>query len=239
MYWDGFQWLPRANTAVNLNDPTETRKMRRLYISKLPHHLNVTEDVFSKQLYSTMKERGLCNDPNQNPVLHTYFAKGADHGFCELATTEEAERALQLDGMQVLGVPVSIARPNDSQSNSQGGQLALADTQVTAVSPIIRIVEILKVDDRTSKEDYDDVLEDMNEGCGIHGKLKCVFIVRPQHAQKVPELVKVDVYLETAGTESATKIMNAMGHRKYDGRAIRMISYDEDKYYRLVKPAFR
>lgn len=239
MYWDGFQWLPRVDKDANANDSTKSKKMRRLYIGNLPHHLNVTEDIFSKQLFNTMKERNLCNDPNVNPVLHTYFTrdKGADHGFCELATLEETERALQLDGMLVLNVPVSITRPTDAQADGPqgGGQLALSDMPVLSTSAIIRIAEILKVDVKTTKEDYDDVLEDMNEGCGTHGKLKAVFIVRPQNAQKNPELQRGDVYLECATIDEATKIMSAMGHRKYDGREIKMISYDADKYYKNLK----
>merc|ERR1712046_118945 len=117
---DGFQWVPRAETAVNPNDPNVSRKMRRLYLGNLPYHLGVTEDSFSKQLFDTMKERGLCNDPNQNPVLHVWFASdtGANYGFCEVASIEETERALQLDGMLVLGVPVSIKRPNDAASHA-------------------------------------------------------------------------------------------------------------------------
>merc|ERR1719401_1532450 len=192
MFWDGFQWVPRADTAVNPNDPNVSRKMRRLYLGNLPYHLGVTEDTFSKQLYDTMKERGFCNDPNQNPVLHVWFArdKGANYGFCEIATIEETDRALQLDGMMVLGVPVSIKRPNDANSPmgmvgglqpgmampAAGGMLALPAMQVQATSSIIRIEELLRVDGSTSKEDYDDVVEDMNEGCGAHGKLKSVFM---------------------------------------------------------------
>merc|ERR1719399_949690 len=147
MFWDGFQWVPRADTAVNPNDPNVSRKMRRLYLGNLPYHLGVTEDTFSKQLYDTMKERGMCNDPNQNPVLHVWFArdKGANYGFCEIASIEETDRALQLDGMMVLGVPVSIKRPNDAVSPmgaiagapgmgmpAAGGMLALPAMQVQA-----------------------------------------------------------------------------------------------------------
>ena len=82
------------------------------------------QDSFSKQLYETMRDRSMCNDPNQNPVgpawiwatwavsgaqqsarkwyskygfclhlqvLHVWFArdKGANYGFCEIASQEE------------------------------------------------------------------------------------------------------------------------------------------------------
>jgi len=253
MFWDGFQWVPRADTAVNPNDPNVSRKMRRLYLGNLPYHLGVTEDTFSKQLYDTMKERGMCNDPNQNPVLHVWFArdKGANYGFCEIATIEETDRALQLDGIMVLGVPVSIKRPNDGAAAmgmvgglqpgmampAAGGMLALPAMQVQATSSIIRIEELLRVDGNTSKEDYDDVVEDMNEGCGAHGKLKSVFMVRKEHENPAkPDLRAGDVFLQCTSIDDATKIMRAMGHRKYDGRQIQMKSFEDDKWYSTVKP---
>merc|ERR1711972_435005 len=254
MFWDGFQWVPRADTGAAANDPNASRRSRRLYLGNLPYHLGVTEDSFSKQLYETMRERGMCNDANQNPVLHVWFArdKGANYGFCEVSSIEETERALQLDGLMVLGVPVSIKRPNDAVSPvgmiggvpvgmagmaqpGQGPMLALPAVQVNATSPIIQINEILKIDDKTTREDYDDALEDMKEGCGSHGKLVGVLIIRPEHAAGGPGLKPGDVYLQCATTDEATKIMRAMGHRKYDGRQINMTSFEEGKFNQELK----
>lgn len=254
MFWDGFQWVPRAENA-NANDPNVSRKMRRLYLGNLPYHLGVTEDTFSKQMYETMRDRGLCNDPNTNPVLHVWFAreKGANYGFCEIATIEECDRALQLDGMLVLGVPISMKRPSDAQTpqgmlggvipgmpmGAMGGpMLALPGLQVTATSPIIQIEEILKVDSNTTADDFSDVIEDMNEGCGSHGKLLGAIIVRQKDLEQNPTggLRVGDVYLRCASTEDATKVMRAMGHRKYDGRQIQMKSYDEARFEKNIKP---
>jgi len=253
MFWDGFQWVPRADTGAN--DTNASRKNRRLYLGNLPYHLGVTEDSFSKQLYETMRDRGMCNDPNQNPVLHVWFArdKGANYGFCEVASIEETERALQLDGMMVLGVPVSLKRPNDAvnpvgmiggvpvgmagmAAPGQSPMLALPSVQVTATSPIILINEILKVDDKTTKEDYQDVQDDMTEGCGAHGKLLGVLIIQPELAQGRPGLKPGDAYLQCATTDDATKIMRAMGHRKYDSRQINMTSFEEGKFNAELKP---
>jgi len=253
MFWDGFQWVPRADTSAN--DVNANRKNRRLYLGNLPYHLGVTEDSFSKQLYETMRDRGMCNDPNQNPVLHVWFArdKGANYGFCEVSSIEETERALQLDGILVLGVPVSIKRPNDAVSPmgmiggvavglqgmampGQGPMLALPAVQVTATSPVICINEVLKIDDKTTNDDYTDVLEDMREGCGTHGKVQGVLIIRPEHAQGRPGLKPGDVYIWCSTTDDATKIMRAMGHRKYDGRQINMTSFEESKFNTELKP---
>jgi len=252
MFWDGFQWVPKTDNAIS-NDPNESRKMRRLYLGNLPYHLGVSEDSFSKQLYETMRDRGLCNDPNTNPVLHVWFAreKGANYGFCEIATIEECERALQLDGMLCLGVPISMKRPTDTpaqqgmingvpvgyQGPMGGGMLALPGMTVTATSAIIQIEEILKVDQKTTDEDYNDVCEDMKEGCGAHGKMKGVVIIRPKHLEMGGAGLRLgDVYLWCNSVDDATKIMRAMGHRKYDGRQIQMKSYEEAKFEEKIKP---
>mmetsp|Transcript_69057 Transcript_69057/g.111301 ORF Transcript_69057/g.111301 Transcript_69057/m.111301 type:complete len:334 (-) Transcript_69057:81-1082(-) len=256
MFWDGFQWVPRADTGMGAGggDINADRKNRRLYLGNLPYHLGVTEDSFSKQLYETMRDRGMCNDPNQNPVLHVWFArdKGANYGFCEVATNEETDRALTLDGILVLGVPVSIKRPTDQvgpagmiggvpvgiQMPGQGGMLALPAVQVSASSPIIRIDEILKVDEKTVDDDYNDVKDDMAEGCGSHGKVISVNIVKPEHSRGSASLKPGDVYIHCATTDDATKIMRAMGHRKYDGRQISMTSFEESRFMSEVKPLF-
>jgi len=107
--------------------------------------------------------------------------------------------------------------------------------QINATSPIIRIDEILKVDDKTTKDDYTDVVEDMREGCGAHGKLLGVLIIRPEHATTRPGLKPGDVYLQCQTTDDATKVMRAMGHRKYDGRQISMTSFDEGKFNSELK----
>ena len=87
-----------------------------------------------------------------------------------------------------------------------------------------------------AKEDYDDVVEDMNEGCGAHGKINKTFIVRKEHLAQKPELNAGDVYLQCAGIDDATKIMRAMGHRKYDGRQINMTSYEDAQWFTTIKP---
>merc|ERR1711988_976840 len=117
-----------------------------------------------------------------------------------------------------------------------GGMLALPAMQVQATSSTIRIEELLRVDASTTKEDYDDVVEDMNEGCGAHGKIKNVFIVRTEHAAQKPDLRAGDVFLQCSSIDDATKIMRAMGHRKYDGRQIQMKSFEDAQWYAKIKP---
>ena len=76
------------------------------------------EPVSSKQPSDGVGPMGKVANamPGQKPVgglnikaLHT----GANNGFCEAASIEETDRALQLDGLTVLGESVSSKRPSD------------------------------------------------------------------------------------------------------------------------------
>jgi splicing factor U2AF subunit len=256
MFWDGFQWVPRAGGETAGGNVDATRKLRRLYLGNLPYHLGVTEDSFSTQFYNTLKERGLCNDADQNPIQHVWFAreKGANYGFVEMASVEETERALGLDGLLVCGVPITIKRINDSVSplasignvrpgqmppgpGMPGSMLALPGVLATATSRIVVIKQILKYEGSTTEEDFKDVVEDMQEGCSAHGKLNKVLMIRPHNKAQLPgpEHNIGDVFLQCVSIEDATKIMRAMGHRKYDGRQIAMSSFDEDAFLRTVQ----
>lgn len=133
-------------------------------------------------------------------------------------------------GILVLGVPVSIKRPNDAVSPmgmiggvavglqgmampGQGPMLALPAVQVTATSPVICINEVLKIDDKTTNDDYTDVLEDMREGCGTHGKVQGVLIIRPEHAQGRPGLKPGDDRPQ-AGERCASRLGVARNFRQ-------------------------
>jgi len=259
MFWDGFQWVPRAAEGGG-KDQNVTRKLRRLYLGNLPYHLGLTEDLLAQQLYQTMRERGLCNDPEINPIQHLWFAreKGANYGFVEVASIEETDRMLQLDGLLVLGVPIQMKRPNDSmgpllmlndltrgtqQLGAMPGAVTPASVPLPQVLPtastnIIKIDRVLLYDEKTTKsEDFDDVVEDMKEGCAPHGKILSAFVVRPFHKDKMAsDDVQIgDVFLDCGSSEIATKIMRTMGQRKYDGRNVAMKSFDQARYDAVIK----
>merc|ERR1719473_2182622 len=122
-----------------------------------------------------MRERGLCNNPEINPIQHLWFAreKGANYGFVEVATIEETDRMLQLDGLLVLGVPIQMKRPNDSmgpllmlndltRGTQQMGAMpgvhsvlpptSLPQVLPTATTKVIKIDQILRYDEKTTSE---------------------------------------------------------------------------------------
>jgi len=237
MFWDGFQWIPKAEGAAT-GDHTTTRKLRRLYLGNLPYHLGITEEMFQKTLRDAMIERGICADRDENPVLHVWFArdKGQNYGFVEIGTAEEAERVLSLDGLSCLGVPITIKRPNDFvgvPTTAGAGPLALTAPPPAMSSKIVVISGVLKNPDTCGSEEYKDVLEDMVEGCGAHGKIVKQMILSPQLQSKFPDFQAGQVFLEFATQEESENCARKMCHRKYDGNQIVLTSCSEGQWERL------
>eukprot|EP00918_Siedleckia_nematoides_P010647 GHVU01023266.1.p1 GENE.GHVU01023266.1~~GHVU01023266.1.p1 ORF type:complete len:440 (-),score=132.60 GHVU01023266.1:1009-2328(-) len=93
----------------------------------LPLHMGLTETLFQQEVWREMKERGFCNNANENPVLCVWFAKDkGNYGFVEFGSVEETERALTMDGMMCMGVSLKVSRPNDYSTASQGQNQAMA-----------------------------------------------------------------------------------------------------------------
>lgn len=131
LFWDGFQWVAKTGHSTALqNDPAlmnSTRKMRRLYFGNLPLHMGLTETAFQELVWVEMQKRGFCNNAEKNPVLCVWFAKDkGNYGFVEFDTVEETERALTMDGMACLGVPLKVSRPNDYSTATAGQSNAMA-----------------------------------------------------------------------------------------------------------------
>ncbi|KYK66840.1 splicing factor U2AF family SnRNP auxilary factor large subunit, RRM domain-containing protein, partial [Toxoplasma gondii TgCatPRC2] len=132
LFWDGFQWVAKtgaASTQAGSDAATmnSTRKLRRLYFGNLPLHLGLTESTFQDVVWNEMKNRGFCSNPEANPVLYVWFAKDkGNYGFVEFATVEETERALTMDGMLCMGIPLKVSRPNDYSTTSSAQTQAMS-----------------------------------------------------------------------------------------------------------------
>ncbi|EER19898.1 splicing factor u2af large subunit, putative [Perkinsus marinus ATCC 50983] len=254
MFWDGFQWIPKIGTQDSAQH-NATRKNRRLYVANLPIQLGLTEEFLGQQLFAALRERGCIASDGHSPVLHVWFAreKGGNYGFVEFATLEDTENALALDGLVVMGAPITIRRPSDYQDSTvpmlndsvvAAAAAAAANSAVgnlggQATSRIVRFAQIVRVGPNTTKDEYTDVIEDMKGGCGDFGKLDAVYIASADvHDPSTQGLVLAagDVCLEYSDLGGAEACMNGMKGRKYDGQVVHMSSVDEETWQNLAKP---
>mmetsp|Transcript_8051 Transcript_8051/g.8003 ORF Transcript_8051/g.8003 Transcript_8051/m.8003 type:complete len:239 (-) Transcript_8051:90-806(-) len=176
-----------------------------------------------------------------------------NYGFVEFATLEDTENALALDGLVVMGAPITIRRPSDYQDSTvpmlndsvvAAAAAAAANSAVgnlggQATSRIVRFAQIVRVGPNTTKDEYTDVIEDMKGGCGDFGKLDAVYIASADvHDPSTQGLVLAagDVCLEYSDLGGAEACMNGMKGRKYDGQVVHMSSVDEETWQNLAKP---
>lgn len=249
MYWDGFQWIPRTQDGLNNLQHNATRKNRRLYVANIPVQHGITEEQFGQYLFAAMRERGLVPLEASNPVIHVWFAreKGGTYGFVEMSSLEETDKALTLDGVQIMGNPISIKRPSDYLAPILPGFLpgqmpslpALTLPEVKATSRIVRMVRILPMDDDTENDDFLDVKDDMVDEATTCGELVQVIMSRadvPDPVSGEAMLNAGDALIEFADMESAEKCFAKLRGRKYEGKVVTMVSVDEEQWQLQLLP---
>lgn len=251
MYWDGFQWIPRNEDGLNNLQHNATRKNRRLYVANIPVQHGITEEQFGQHMFAAMRERGLVALESSNPVIHVWFAreKGGTYGFVEMSSLEDTDKALTLDGVAIMGNPISIKRPSDYLTPIMpgflpGGQMpALMPSalvpDVKATSRIVRMVRVLPLTDDTDNDDFLDVKDDMMDEAKKCGELVQVIMSKadvPDPITGEPMLNAGDALIEFSDLESAEKCFANLRGRKYEGKVVTMVSVDEELWQLNLLP---
>lgn len=97
-------------TALVQQQAAITRRARRLHVSNLPPGL--TGDTLKELFNTTMQAAKLAMD-EQPCVNQVHMAADNKFGFVEFRSVAETTSAMALDGMQLLGKALRVARPND------------------------------------------------------------------------------------------------------------------------------
>nr|PVC53238.1 splicing factor [Theileria orientalis] len=251
LFWDGFQWVAKAEQNTILGgDPAlmnSTRKLRRLYFGNLPVNTGLTETGFQNLIWNEMRNRNFCNDPNVSPVLYVWFAKDkGNYGFVEFASVEETERALTMDGMTCMGVQLRVSRPNDYSSTSMKSatqQQIVVPPVLTSSAPALdafkgtclHLVQIVLPETIEAEIEYLDVLDDVREEFAKHGKIASALIVAPRHRELAKDFQVGDMLIEFESNQELVSCVEHMSNRKYENRLIEMKPLEPDVYAQLSK----
>ena len=247
MFWDGFQWIPRA-VGQNSQEHNATRKNRRLYCANLPTHLGLSEEMLGQQMFVQMREKGLIARDATNPVLHVWFArdKGGNYGFVEFATLEDTERALSLDGFMVLGAPIAVKRPSDYSlpvlppGMTIGGPALPAASESKPSSRIVRFPRVFAVSDNTEADEFLDVIDDMRDLLAKTGIKAVKILMARGDIGDEPSggwgLTAGDALFEFRDLDGADACFKAVKGRKYDGKPVKPASVDEAHWLRELLP---
>uniref|UniRef100_A0A7S4RDP7 RRM domain-containing protein n=1 Tax=Ditylum brightwellii TaxID=49249 RepID=A0A7S4RDP7_9STRA len=238
------QTLPVGLTPVPENtSPAEDKVNRELFIGNTTPEM--TESMLTDFLGKAMEQVGLATHPG-NPI--TACRVSGKFAFIELRSKEETANALNLNNIPYLGAQLRVGRPSkyvgaqtphgnwedilakymsgELKLPSQGGAPAAAPAPAANTGVPTRVVELknmLTMDELTSDQDYEEIMEDTKEECSQFGSLKNLVIPRDG-----PGATKI--FLEYMSTDDAAAAIKGLAGRTFDGRKVEAIFYDETKF---------
>lgn len=237
------QSLPDGASGALL-DPEQEKLSRELFIGNTTPEM--TETMIREFLGNAMQQVGLTQPGmTGNPI--TACRVSGKFAFIELRTAEEAGMALNLNNIPFLGTALRVGRPSkwngpvDQHGNWEDilakymageinvvGQQAAQQQQAQAAQQTpTRVVELLNMltpEDVANDEELADIVEDTREECSQFGQLVNITI------PKGSEVGATKIFLEYASVEDATKALQALEGRTFDGRQVVANYYDEAKY---------
>ena len=238
-------WQQLTGAAVDTSgiDPT-TKVYRELFVGNTSPEMSEVE--LQEFLGAAMQQVGLTTSTG-NPIVTTRLS--GKFAFVELRSIEETNNCLNLNGIPYMGMSLRVGRPSKYAGPTvphldwpqllqkyMAGELPSANnTAAAAAAPppsslggaptrVIKLGNMVTMDDLANDEDYNDVLEEMREECGKFGAVANVVIPRGAMGQPGVGSVFVEFQDENAAHASAT----ALGARTFDGKRVEAQFYSEE-----------
>jgi splicing factor U2AF subunit len=229
-------------------DPAEEKLSRELFIGNTTPEM--TGEMLMDFLGKAMEQVGLSIMPG-NPINSCRV--NGKFAFIELRTVKEAENALNLNNIPFMGATLRVGRPSkytgpvtnsgnweDILAKYMSGELVLPNQQsatstlsssATAqnqppssdASRIVELQNMLTMQDLTSDQDYNEIMEDTKDECSQFGALKSVVIPRSG-----PGATRI--FLEYMSAEDATKAIAGLAGRTFDNRKVGAAYFSESKF---------
>ncbi|KAJ1471454.1 hypothetical protein T484DRAFT_3519459 [Baffinella frigidus] len=103
--------MPGA-TGANVQLMQATKKARRIHVGNLPVGIGLTAQALKDFVASTMTQLSLTVKPDV-PIIDSFLSQEGKFGFLEFRTMTEANNALALTGIELMGRSIRMSRPAD------------------------------------------------------------------------------------------------------------------------------
>mmetsp|Transcript_9676 Transcript_9676/g.22337 ORF Transcript_9676/g.22337 Transcript_9676/m.22337 type:complete len:583 (+) Transcript_9676:120-1868(+) len=110
--WDAPPDPATAAIEPTANNPQLTFKARRIYVGNLPQQPQVDDVALREFFDQAMQQAGLTSGGG-SCVSDVWISGEKQFAFVEVRTVQEANNAMQLDGITLYGQPLRINRPHD------------------------------------------------------------------------------------------------------------------------------
>eukprot|EP00977_Amphora_coffeiformis_P002893 scaffold546_cov163-Amphora_coffeaeformis.AAC.8 len=229
-------------------DADMEKMSRELFIGNTTPEM--TEVVLRDFLGNAMNQVGLSTQPG-NPI-HACRVSGK-FAFVELRSAAEATAALNLNNIPFMGVALRVGRPSkwtgppdhtgnweDILAKYMAGQIPATTTTAAAAttaapppppppgpppSRVVMLTNMLSAEDLENPDEYNDLLLDIREECQQFGTLLQV-IIPPKRGD--PGYLRV--FLEYQAAADATKALQALEGRTFNGQQVVARYYDPQQF---------
>ncbi|KAF1331587.1 putative Splicing factor u2af large subunit, partial [Globisporangium splendens] len=201
--------VPASNPSALLASLPADPNSKRLLMSNIP--VVLTEDQVKElvQPFGDLKGFTLLKDS----------ATGASTGnaLFEYQDDSAADEALQgLNGLDIGGIPLSVRRaPQDASA-------------VDETSVVLKLANMVSVDELKDDEEYADLKEDVEEECKRFGTVVAMEIPRPQSEDQSGGVG--NIYVRFNDKSEAASAQKALSGRKFGGNIVRVTYYPLAKF---------
>jgi splicing factor U2AF subunit len=204
----------------------------RIFIGGLPYFLDEAQVRELLEAFGPLRQFDLVRDKE------TGNSKG--YGFVVYEDVSVTDIACQgLNGMAMGDKTLTVRRAEQSAPGvAQPGMMsvpppppAIAAPPTNPPSTVVSFDNMgITEEELADDEEYENIMEDMQEECGKYGEIVAVVIPRPgkDADEKIPGLRKVFVHY--ASVDAATKARNALNGKKFGGATVVADFLDEDDF---------
>jgi len=207
----------------------------KMFIGGLPNYLNDDQVKELLVAFGPLRSFNLVKDST------TGLSKG--YAFCEYVDPNVTDQAIAgLHGMQLGERKLVIQRATSSSRDRPQERNMPVQIQVpgmgseglkeTNQTEVLCLLNMVTHDELKDDEEYQDIVEDIEEECNRYGRVKSLEIPRPTQGVEVEGVGKIFVEFEATG--DAIKAQSALSGRKFSNRVVMTTFYDLDLYNRRI-----
>uniref|UniRef100_A0AAV1VBS4 RRM domain-containing protein n=1 Tax=Peronospora matthiolae TaxID=2874970 RepID=A0AAV1VBS4_9STRA len=207
--------------AVVAGSTTANKSSQQLVMSNIPVVLaeNLVKELVEP--FGALKSFTLVKDA----------ATGASTGSAVFEYEDEnvaAQAVKGLNGLSIGGIPLSVQHQCPSNGVALGSLPSLVTNPEDQPGPVLKMLNMVSVEELRDDEEYADLAEDVEEECKRFGSVAGLEIPRPKDGEDVAGLGSI--YVRFGKEEDAVSALKALNGRKFGGNIVKVTYFPVDKF---------
>lgn len=201
----------------------------RLFVGGLPYYLSEAECRELLGTFGTIKYFGLIRDRNTGVSkgygFVIYEEKSViDAAIAGLNGMKLGDRTLSVRKAELPNVPQQVQAPDTDGDGSHRAMFTVTKPKV------IKLVQAVTMEELNDDDEYEDILDDMNDEMSKFGKVIALHIPRPPKDDSPPPPGVGKILVEFSEPEEALTARNKLHGRKFGGRIVEATLMTQEDY---------